>query len=1186
MAKENLAETYILIHAFLSSREHTKAAKAVKKAAKESKVANIKSGIAPSINTSLETVVSEWKELSARVKELEMSIEQLNGEIRGLKAGQTTGKRPRSPSNSSSSSEDSDESSSSTSSSEENETSAPKPLPNGRPKLGTGKDSELQVKSTLEVDESSSTSDSEDETKIADVLLAPITPQTEIAQPKLTTGNSSSSVTNGASKFVKAHAGAPAFEGVESAKVVKRQRTESGVKTTQAETTTMKKVSSQIESSNTGKQRGGIPFQRVKVQKVEFADTRLKDNTFAARGGAIDDYGAKAAADLGVTRGSGFRKEKNKKKRGSYRGGEITLLLPFKRTSQPPIADAVRQYISKYHPDTLPDAFTWDVAHWESLRREVSGQTVHSSTVDAFLKYHAQLILMLTKLPVDIGLPIAYYHAFQPPQPPLSLSNLAYERVCLLFNLAALFCHLAEAQNRDTTEGIKRASANYQNAAGTLAYLLENALPPFVSSLAHPTSSNDLSKPVIKALEYLMLAQAAECYWQKAVMDSLRNSTIARLSQQVASYYGLAYSTIQASPALVASALPSNWMAQFQTKQHHFEAAAQIRKSMDDSENNKFGSELARLASALVCARQGLDSARRGVKDVVREDIEALFKWIEEQTAKAQRDNDYIYHQEVPPISALEIIEPANLVNSAVLGGLKDPQTALNGDEALFSDLMSWGSRMALEIYAERKITVINNMRQLQQDHDRIASAKLQECNLPAALEILDRPLALPATVLSKAEEVRADDGPLRIHQLLEDVEALAAQDRSLLVEIYDILDAEAEDDEMYRKRFGPKWSNEPSQLANEDLVAKAKHFNSVLERAHDTDRTVKEKWMDWMPGIETLASDEASLQRLPMTSPASKSPSSPLSTQTKSHVRILRGHLESLDELRRNRQHSLIRAQNLSSGDDISDRIKLVAVGFERWTQVKAEMFEDVMEEELQKYDKFKSEITATANEQKELLKKIEERNAALLQSRHEDPINKNLEKLVKNLNAAYTKYKEIVQNCGEGLKFYNDFAQHLKDLRDACKDWAYARKQKMNAMVEELELINLNTPPNQSPITPSDDIAPTLSPPGSSPETTTSSPPASPSDSRSSNKREKLTPRSNSTAIIADIPHPNSSQWEPLVPVPPTSSPLVRGGPSTRSKRQSRDEASSPVGQQHSPQSASINTSAKGSKPKRQVY
>ena len=67
------------------------------------------------------------------------------------------------------------------------------------------------------------------------------------------------------------------------------------------------------------------PFSRIKVDEVKFTDERLKDNTFESRKAAINDYGAKASADLIVTRGASFRKEKNKKKRGSYRGGDITV---------------------------------------------------------------------------------------------------------------------------------------------------------------------------------------------------------------------------------------------------------------------------------------------------------------------------------------------------------------------------------------------------------------------------------------------------------------------------------------------------------------------------------------------------------------------------------------------------------------------------------------------------------------------------------------------------------------------------------------------------------------------------------------------------------------------------------------------------------------------------------------------
>ncbi|KAI0672857.1 SRP40, C-terminal domain-containing protein, partial [Trametes maxima] len=76
--------------------------------------------------------------------------------------------------------------------------------------------------------------------------------------------------------------------------------------------------------------KSNTPFQRIKVDEVTYADERLKDNRFESRlalGASANDYGARASRDLIVTRGAGFRKEKNKKKRGSYRGGEISVRL-------------------------------------------------------------------------------------------------------------------------------------------------------------------------------------------------------------------------------------------------------------------------------------------------------------------------------------------------------------------------------------------------------------------------------------------------------------------------------------------------------------------------------------------------------------------------------------------------------------------------------------------------------------------------------------------------------------------------------------------------------------------------------------------------------------------------------------------------------------------------------------------
>ncbi|PVV02459.1 hypothetical protein BB560_003083 [Smittium megazygosporum] len=80
-----------------------------------------------------------------------------------------------------------------------------------------------------------------------------------------------------------------------------------------------------LEYKNNKKPKVVKHFSRINPEKVEFLDERLKDNTYLAKGETQNDFGLKAHHDLIVTRGKGFTKEKNKKKKGSYSGGAITL---------------------------------------------------------------------------------------------------------------------------------------------------------------------------------------------------------------------------------------------------------------------------------------------------------------------------------------------------------------------------------------------------------------------------------------------------------------------------------------------------------------------------------------------------------------------------------------------------------------------------------------------------------------------------------------------------------------------------------------------------------------------------------------------------------------------------------------------------------------------------------------------
>lgn len=66
-----------------------------------------------------------------------------------------------------------------------------------------------------------------------------------------------------------------------------------------------------------------VRFSRIgDVNKIVFHKDELRNNEFNF---GDHDYGARAFRDLAPTRGKGFTKEKNKKKRGSYSGGAITM---------------------------------------------------------------------------------------------------------------------------------------------------------------------------------------------------------------------------------------------------------------------------------------------------------------------------------------------------------------------------------------------------------------------------------------------------------------------------------------------------------------------------------------------------------------------------------------------------------------------------------------------------------------------------------------------------------------------------------------------------------------------------------------------------------------------------------------------------------------------------------------------
>ncbi|KAJ6494794.1 BRO1-like domain-containing protein [Mycena vitilis] len=733
------------------------------------------------------------------------------------------------------------------------------------------------------------------------------------------------------------------------------------------------------------------------------------------------------------------------------------LALPFKKTYNIDVKEPVRNYLLA-NGASHPDAFRNDINKWQTLRKDGVGGVVHVDRVNAALSYHAQLLSVLTKLPTDIQLEISYAPVFAPTSLPITLRNIAFERAAVLFNLAALYSQLAASEDRSTADGIKRAIPNYQQAAGTLSYLRTSALPKLVFAPDDEELPLDLSDSFVHGLEWLMLAQAQECWWQNAKLNNYKNPLLAKLAAHTAALYRSAITTIREASPPIQHLFPSGWLPHIEAKRFHFEAVSQYRQSLAELEASNYGVELARLEQARVAAKQAYDIARRGkVAPAVLQDVQSLLDTVQKDYARAERDNDLIYHDDIPAASALPPIPHSAIAKLTVVPGLLNPESVVGSGGPLFAEMIGWGAQEAINIYNDRKQNLVKDkIADAAQRLKDEADETLRLLNLPSSLEALERSAGLPPSLLQKAEQVRLEDGPAKIEASIADVHRLAQQDTNILDEAMDILDNEASEDEAMRKDGA--YDRAPSHEANTELVEKERRYRDILLRAAASDETVRQKWDEWEGHIVQLTADEAELEAaVPSSTLSPSTRSSSEAAEALKHSRALRVALEALDSLHRDLQDFVRRAQSLADADDIYPRVLSASSGLEKLAEVKPEMFEDVSDEELAKYDKFLEEVNRAESKQAELLATIERRNEQFLQSRREDPSIKARENALRSLDLSYQKYREIIKNLNEGIQFYNDLAQIFVDFKASCKTWSHQRSAEIHALARAFEAASL---------------------------------------------------------------------------------------------------------------------------------
>jgi programmed cell death 6-interacting protein len=360
----------------------------------------------------------------------------------------------------------------------------------------------------------------------------------------------------------------------------------------------------------------------------------------------------------------------------------------------------------------------------------------------------------------------------------------------------------------------------------------------------------------------------------------------------------------------------------------------------------------------------------------------------------------------------------------------------------LFSQLVPFAVHVAASIYEERRDRLINTnvIDELEILTTKIHDA-LQSLSLPGSLQALEKPLGLPSTLLSHAEEIRQADALTRLKRSFSDATKLKNSDEAMFAEGREILQAETMEDDRLRLRYGTeRWTRTSSKSAAEKLYTQVAEINGYLKSAANSDELVRSKYHDCEEMLRILSGTDRDIGNFV---PSSRRVSVP--ERLEAEASKLRSSLNDLSRLESRRRRKIESLRERTKKDDINTSILAEAARLEREypnTPLAPAHFEDFFEQRLARYDPDIDAVKAEETEQDGLLEQLTKINGSFVIAKKGDTSSKEREQALQKLENAYFKYKEIVSNLDVGRKFYNDLSKIVGRFRDDCKSFSYSRR------------------------------------------------------------------------------------------------------------------------------------------------
>lgn len=713
------------------------------------------------------------------------------------------------------------------------------------------------------------------------------------------------------------------------------------------------------------------------------------------------------------------------------------IAIPLKKTSDVDMVKPLKQLISTYYNNE--EGYTDSIERLDKLRKDATFKGIEgksATTLTALQHYYDQLKLFAAKCPID-EVPINFkwkdafdksgYSLFSSSSS-LIIQSLAYERVCILFNLAASYSDIAAtALNEDVhnEHALQLAAKNFQISAGIFLSLKSDA----PAALGQRGTRIDLNPSILDILHYLMLAQAQESIFVKAVQNNMSDSSLAKVASQCSDYYNECYKLIQ----IVKSSWPEkDWFNQIQAKQLAYSAISDYHQSAVAGAAKKFGEEISWLNHSVESFKQA------ETKSTLSEFLQTYNKKAIKRHEDAIKENDFIYHARVPEYRLLESVERFSLVKPAPV-----PVKFLPDSSDLFEGLLPLRVQQAWQKLEARKKEITGQEVAALQEATTTLNGILASLNLPASIE--DAPgVDLPQSLQDKSKYVRQKGGVQYVSKLINELPDLLKRNMEILDEIDQSIRIEEKRDNTEREKFGKeKWTRTPSSTLNKAWKDYVEKYRNIIKNAVAADDKVKEKFRNHEREITLLSSD--SKQAIADAIPSgyqghnySNAPCVQRLKQLMQDVNVLKQSREELENKFKNADFESLKnrfIQTVNNEGTLND------------TAMIAESLGTI-------FGPLQKEARENKERQEALIKEIRAVNEDFVELKGgiQSSVSER-DMFFSRLAAAHDAFNDLLRHLQEGTKFYNDLTQLLVSLQTKVDDYCYARKTELEELIKTLD-------------------------------------------------------------------------------------------------------------------------------------